>query len=406
MKFHVRSTIGDLLRFKGLVDLRKKTIQKAPDHPIPDNPVNHLVSRLHPKELRLAITAVREETSSARTYRLEAARRLETAAGSGGAELPCFRAGQFLSLKVAVDGTEITRAYSISSSPLDAVRNGFYEITIRRTEGGFLTEWIWNNWRKGTELKTSGPCGFFYHEPIRDSSHILALAGGSGITPFMSMIRDIVERNRNNRITLIYGTRSPRDIIFREELEKYVKAAPDRVTVHIVCSEPDSSWTGPKGFLTASCIRELAGEIDGKSVFICGPPKMYEMLDRELAAFNIPKRRIRRELMGKIEDITAMKGFPRAAAGKRFTLKVHAGGKNETISASAIEPVLVSLERARLAPPSECRSGECGFCRSRLVSGNIFVSDYNDGRRGADVAYGFFHPCASYPLSDLEIELP
>ncbi len=400
MKFHVRSNIVDLLKFKGLVDTRKKMILKAPEDPIPDNPVNALVESLHPRELRLVITDVRDETPSTRSYRLEADPDFPRSS------LPCFRAGQFLSFKVVVDGTEITRAYSISSSPLEAVKKGFYEVTIRKTEGGFLTESIWNTWGKGTKLTTSGPCGFFYHEPIRDSADILALAGGSGITPFRSMIKDILERNRDIRLTLIYGTRSPGDIIFARELAEYAKTAPDRITVHIVCSESDSSWKGPKGFLTAKCIRELTGDIDGKSVFICGPPRMYEMLDKELAVFGLPKRRIRREMMGKIDDITTVSGFPREAVGKSFSVKVRRGGERKTISALATEPVLVSLERAHFAPPSECRSGECGFCRSKLLSGNIFVSPHNDGRRQADMDYGFFHPCSSYPVSDLEIELP
>ena len=89
-----------------------------------------------------------------------------------------------------------------------------------------------------------------------------------------------------------------------------------------------------------------------------------------------------------------------------FRLKVRIGGVTAEVPAKAIETVLVALERANLSPPSQCRSGECGFCRSLLVSGDVYINPEGDGRRGADKQFGYIHPCSSYPITDLEIVVP
>jgi len=396
MKFSVRFGLLDMIRFKNLAKDRKRHIMEGAPTPIKADPVNALAQALHPLKLDLAISKVKEETPSTKTFRLEAADGSKKA-------LPFFRAGQYLSIKTSVDGTHITRPYTISSAPNDSLA-GFYEITLRKKNGGFLSEYAFSNWKEGTRLTASSPCGFFYHERLRDSADILALAGGSGITPFRSMIKDIVENNKNIRFTLIYGTRTPDDIIFGKELGELAKKAPEKIAVHVVCSEPDSCWNGPTGFLTAESIRNIAGDLSGKTVFICGPQLMYRMLDTELKAFGLPTKGIRREVMGETADVTVIPGYPKELSSKTFTITVRTKGAKKDIPALAAETVLVALERAKFAPPSQCRSGECGWCRTRLIMGDVFVNPENDGRRVADAAYGYFHPCSAYPVSDIEIE--
>ncbi|HDP24784.1 MAG TPA: 2Fe-2S iron-sulfur cluster binding domain-containing protein, partial [Deltaproteobacteria bacterium] len=235
---------------------------------------------------------------------------------------------------------------------------------------------------------------------------IVGLAGGSGITPFRSMIRDIVEGNLDVKLTLLYGIRCPDDIIFGDELQALAEQAPGKITIHFVCSEPDSCWEGPSGFLSAACIAELAGDLSDKTLFVCGPPQMYRYLDEELKTFSLPPKRIRKEASGEVKEIDTYPAFPQEVVGKSFRVSVTMGNKALEIPALATETVLVALERANLAPPSKCRSGECGFCRSRLVSGEVYVRPEDDGRRSADKVFGFIHPCASYPVSDLVLEVP
>jgi ferredoxin len=160
-----------------------------------------------------------------------------------------------------------------------------------------------------------------------------------------------------------------------------------------------------QGFITADTIKKYA-DVDDSSFFVCGPQAMVRFVAEELAAFALPNRRIRWEVSGEVKDITSSPGFPQEVAGETFRLTVRVGGVTAEVPARAVETVLVAMERANLAPPSQCRSGECGFCRSRLVSGDVYVRPENDGRRAADKQFGYIHPCSSYPITDVEISVP
>jgi ferredoxin len=133
---------------------------------------------------------------------------------------------------------------------------------------------------------------------------------------------------------------------------------------------------------------------------------MYRFVEAELAAFNLPPKRVRREVFGAPNDVTQSPEFPHDLADETFRLAVRIGGLATDVPAKATETILVAMERANLAPPSECRSGECGVCRARLVSGDVYILPDSDGRRAADKACGYIHPCASYPIANLEIVVP
>jgi glycine betaine catabolism B len=387
----------DMAKMFALASLREEQIAAAPESPDLADPVNALSRRLYPDRLRMMVKRVVDETADTRTFCFG------PAPGTGG--LPPFRAGQYLSLKVAVEGTPVTRPYSLSSAPAEA-RSGF-ELTIRRQAGGFVTEHIWRQWRAGTVVEATGPHGNFYHEPLRDSRSVVTLAGGSGITPFRSMIREIASGHSDLNLTLLYGSRSSEQIIFRDELTALAAEYPDKLKVIYVLSDPESGWRGRTGLLDAALIRETAGDLESKSFFVCGPPAMYRFVKRQLQELAIEWRRVRFELAGSPEDITLEPGYPAAAAaGKIFQVTVRSGSRSHSLSAAAEESILSALERAGLAPDSRCRSGECGFCRALLVSGDTFVRPEGDGRRAADRVLGFLHPCSAYPLSDLVLQVP
>jgi prolycopene isomerase len=397
-KMEVFGLQKDLDAFACLIPNRQERIAQAPAGPVRDDPVNALARALHPERIDLVVADVRDETPSTRVFRLK------PAPGNG---LPVFRAGQYLSVKAQVGDAWITRPYSIASAPSDSIGpEGFYEIAIRRKAGGFFSEHLWQAWRIKSPVTVSGPHGTFHYESLRDLPGIVALAGGSGITPFRSMIREIAAGTLDVRMTLLYGIRLSNDIPFEMELRELASRLPEKIQVVFVCSEPDADWRGPRGFLSAACIREHAGDLDGKSVFVCGPPEMYRFLDRELASLKILKRRIRREVFGEETESAARPEFPEAAKGKTFSMTVRTGTTVRTCAARAEETILAALERAGIAPDSQCRSGECGLCRSELVSGEVFIKPEDDGRREADRRLGFIHPCSAYPLSALDIRLP
>ena len=401
MKVRVRGHIRDLLAFRKLVPERKKRIARSSAAVLDLDPMNRLARRLHPENQNLVIADIRDETRTTKTFKLVADPDSPTE------ELAYFRAGQYLSLRVAVNAVRVTRPYSISSAPFEALDgSGFYEITVRRQPEGFLTTYVWDNWKVGTKVHSSGPSGLFYHEPLRDSGKIVGLAGGSGIAPFRSMARAIVQGELDAELLLLYGSSDEDDIVFQRELAELEQKAPDKIRVVHVLSCKDTSMEGcERGFITADLIRKHA-DVDNGSFFVCGPQAMYQFVEQELAKLDLPRRRIRREVYGELENVTRSPGFPREVADRTFRLKAHVGGISVEVPARAVETVLVAMERANLAPPSECRSGECGFCRTLLVEGDVYISPESDGRRAADKRFGYIHPCASYPITNLEVAIP
>ncbi len=400
MKFRVKGNIRDMIAFLRLIPKRKRMIASAPATPKKTGYVNRLADALHPQRIFLVINEMREESPTTKTFRLA------PEPGSPTERLAFFKAGQYLSVRGRIGDSFAARPYSISSSPLEAARENFYEITVRKKETGFFTGHIWNSWREGTRIESSGPEGLFFIDPIRDSRDILALAGGCGVTPFRSMMRDIMQTGSDRRFTLLYGITNSKEALFREEFARMEKESSGRITVRYVLSEPDASWKGETGFLTAETIKRLSGGVEGKSVFICGPQAMYEFLGKELQSLSVPRRRIRREACGESGEVSVRKDYPAQAAGKSFTLTVHIGPVTRELPAKSGETLLAAMERAGIEAPSRCRSGECGFCRSLLVRGDVYVIPDSDGRRAADRDYGFIHPCASYPLGDVELKAP
>jgi len=133
---------------------------------------------------------------------------------------------------------------------------------------------------------------------------------------------------------------------------------------------------------------------------------MFNFVSEELQKLNIPLKRIRKEAYGEIKNPERFPTYPQNMENKEFRILVNDRAKIHDITAKSEESILVALERAKFAPPSACRSGECQYCRTSLTNGEIWVSPNCDGRRKADIKYSYFHPCASFPLSDLEIILP
>ncbi len=395
----IKSNNKDLYGFMKLVPARKKRIEKASNAPITSDPINQLARALHPERQYLVINEIKDETKTTKTFKFIPDPDSETK------ELAYFRAGQYLSLKVEVNGVTITRPYSIASSPTESLK-GLYEITIKKEEQGFLTGYIWENWKIGTKVESSGPEGFMYHDSIRDTNNLVAIGGGSGITPFRSLAKDIIEGNIDAKLTILYGSSDEDDIIFYNEFKEMERKYPDKVKMVFILSCDNVSLEGcEQGFITAEIIKKYA-DIESDIFYICGPQVMYNHIDKELEKLSIPQKRIRKEAYGEIKDIMTYPDYPQEVAEKTFKIKAHIGNETKEIPAIATESILVALERANLKPPSKCRSGECGFCRSLLLLGKVYVAPVGDGRRGADKKFNFIHPCYSYPITNIEIRIP
>ena len=383
--------------FLGQVKLREKMIAEASDElPTSIFNANVLAKKLHPN-VQYAVVEKITEHVDAKSYTLVAD------AEKGSEQLAYFRAGQYVSIALDIGDAKLNKPYTIRSCPKDALK-GTYTITVKRTAKGFASDYILDNWQVGTKVKLSAPLGEFYYQEMRDAKNVIALAGGSGITPFYSMAAAIADGTEDFNLTILYGSRTKDAILLRDELEAVAAASSGKVKVVHVLSDEEAEGC-EKGFITAELIKKYAPEGD-YSVYLCGPKAMYKFMDTELPKLGLKARRIRKELPGEYGDPTADTAYPKDAAGKTYQITVLIRGEAQTVSCRADQTLLDALEKAGIRAPSRCRSGECGWCHSRLVSGDVYIPEDTDGRRMADKKFGWIHPCCSYPVSDVTLDVP
>jgi ferredoxin len=184
-------------------------------------------------------------------------------------------------------------------------------------------------------------------------------------------------------------------MLFRTEFDELASQSGGRVK--IVC--------GSDGFLTADNIRMWVPDFAEASFYVCGQPSFSEPISKVLDDLLIRKTRRRITLCGQPGDIERHKQFPEGHDGKTYTITVLFGINRREIPARSLETVAVALERAGLAIDTRCRSGTCGWCRSKLESGMIWQRPEGDGVRAKDRDAGYFHPCSAYPISDLTVRV-
>ena len=358
---------------------RRKLIDETPAAPLVyEYGVNRLAKDLHPGFVKAVIA---EKTPcSADCWRI----RLEPAAGEA---FPYFRAGQFVTLSCRAGESFLNRPYSVISSPKEALE-GKLEIMVQRK--GIFSTFLIDEAAAGTELIAGEPSGDFYFDSIRDRKHIVAIAGGSGVTPFLSMMKAIREGSEDFRLTLIYGARTRDHIPFDPE-----KFRGEGVEVIVVLSEEEAEGYR-HGFITAGLLKEY---IDcDTSVFMCGPDAMYRFVRGELESLGFDETKIRQERNSV--------GDREVSEIKAFRLIVHIRDAVYELEAANNETLITALERAGIPAVVRCRNGVCGFCHSRVVNGEYFIAKENDFRRSADKKFNYIHPCSTYPESDMEIDIP
>ncbi len=354
---------------------------------LPTDSVARPAEAIHRKELKLVVQSVMDTGKQAKIFRFV----------SEDGYLPPFEAGQYINLFTQIEGVRTSRPYSLSSSPK---QRAYYEITVARTRDGFVSDYLLDQVKLGDRFTANGPAGVFRYQPVFHSKKSLFLAGGSGITPLLSMTREILDAGLDRDVVMLYGCRNPEAALYHEELTAYTAAFPN-FRYHLVVSDPVENWDGERGFLDEALIRRLVPDFAQRTSYICGPQVMNDFCKSTLEAMGVPEKKIRREMFGARRDIQNEPGWPAELTGNEvFTITV--GDKK--IPAKSGEPVLVALERAGVRVNVCCRSGECSLCRVKLVSGNVFLAR-GMLRRYADEKYGYIHSCKAYPMGDIEIML-
>jgi 3-ketosteroid 9alpha-monooxygenase subunit B len=338
----------------------------------------------------LRVRRVIEETADARSFVLEVP--------PGLAERFRYRAGQFLSFKIPLQGKVLTRSYSLASSPdCDAE----HKVTVKRIEAGRVSNWMNDRVRAGDRLFVTPPAGFFVlGDAERD---IVLFSGGSGITPVISIVKSALATTRR-RLRLVYANRDERSIIFREELAALAKRHPDRFEIVHSLDVRD-------GLLDASGVTRLAADRRGADFYLCGPGAFMATVESALLEQGVPMERIHIERFASPPDPGVVApDAPDAAEAQGETvpekITIVLDGVAHEVPYQAGERVLHAARRAGLDPPFSCEEGYCSCCMAKLVEGEVKMHA-NDCLSKELLAEGWVLTCQSRCVSrKIRIEYP
>lgn len=306
-----------------------------------------------------------------------------------------FLPGQFLSVDVQVGGETLRRAYSIASP---GVPNAPVHITVKRMPDGRVSNRLNEQVSIGDLLQVLGPSGSFTLQAKPDATReLVMIAGGSGITPIISLAETALRAEPRSRIVLIYGNRSWDDIIFRERLAALVEEFPSRLVVDHVLEHPPAQWTGGSGLLCAEVLQNRLGALPelraDAQYFLCGPSPMMDAAHEVLRVRGVPADRIAEERFTHPEQRHSSCGS-RAPQSVRFVL----GGITREVEVAPGQTLLEAALQAGLDLPFSCAMGGCGACRVRRIEGELAMDEPNCLSR-AERDQGYVLTCIGRPLS-------
>lgn len=336
----------------------------------------------------LRVARVTDETHDTRSFELEIPSSL--------ADVYAYQAGQFLTFRVSYQGQELTRCYSMSSSP---DTDGAPVVTVKRVAEGRISNWFNDELSEGDELAVLPPSGRFVLQP-RDTP-LLLFAGGSGVTPMFSIIKTALTCSQRT-VRLVYANRDRRSIIFQRELTALQEKYPERLSV-------THSLDAEHGFLTAARVRELAAGHLESDVYVCGPGAFMDIVENTIAELGVPRERFFIERFVSPPDPEAQKAAAEAAkaetAGSDIPseLTVHWDGKVHLVPYERGETLLAAAIRAGIDPPYSCEEAYCSSCQAVLRKGTVHQA-MNDCLSDHELGEGLCLPCQAYPTSP-EIEL-
>jgi ferredoxin-NADP reductase len=328
----------------------------------------------------LRILDTRDECSTIRTLRLSRPAGFD------------FEAGQFLTVQVDTGGRQHVRCYSISSAPDE---HEHLEISVRRQ--GLVSGLLHATARPGTTLLARRPAGTFVY-PADDNRPLVLLAGGIGITPLIAMARHAVAAQPRRPVTLIYSVRHAGDIAFREALQRLEHAHPTLRLVITVTGAVDAR-TFRKGRIDAAIVRAEVPDPARAVFMICGPLPMISTSRAVLADLGVPAGQVRFEAFEAAAAAGAR--IPGGAASEVPTRLRLARSDIETTVAPG-ESLLEAAEKAGADLPSVCRSGVCGTCRARLVSGRARCTSQT--LASVERESGYVLPCVTWAEDDCILE--
>lgn len=313
-----------------------------------------------------------------------------------------YKPGQFLTLIVSLNGKEVRRSYSLCSSPFLDENPA---VTVKRVDGGLMSNWLADNLKPGGTIKVMEPIGKFTTDYAKNNKrHVVMFAGGSGITPMMSIIKSLITQEPDSIVSLIYCNRNIDSIIFKNELEKWATKYEGRLHVIHVLDEAPMNWQGYSGLLNHEMLTKLFERIpqwgiDKTTYLMCGPEGMMKNVETLLDAHKIPKEKLFKEsfVQGTI-DKSKDKPAPSSDSKAREVTIRYDGNEFKFM----VEPNRTILETALdqgIDLPYSCQSGLCTACRGKALSGKVKL-DEEDGLSQSERAEGYVLTCVGHPLTD------
>jgi ring-1,2-phenylacetyl-CoA epoxidase subunit PaaE len=313
-----------------------------------------------------------------------------------------FTQGQYLTLRHDVHGQDMRRSYSICAG-LD---DGELRVAVRKVAGGAFSTWIHHCLQVGDAIEAIPPQGRFF-APLDPQArrHYLGIAGGSGITPILSIMKTVLAREPHSRFTLIYGNRTQRSTMFKEELEDLKNQYLPRLSLHHVFSRERTDAPLHSGRLTGEKIAQfLSSLVDAHGVahaFVCGPYGVNDEAQAALLAAGLPAEHSHLERFGVPPDRDAAPAHEtRPGDADQAKVVIVRDGLQREIQFLKDDPsILDAAITAGVDLPYSCKSGVCCTCRAKLLEGRVRM-DRNFALERREVEAGFVLTCQSHPLTE------
>ncbi len=342
----------------------------------------------------LRVAAIVPETAEANSIRFEIPDDLR--------DTFAFKAGQHLTLKADIGGEEVRRNYSLCTAPDERD----WMVTVKRIGGGVFSNWIGDHLKAGDTVEVMPPHGSFTTELNASATRqVVGIAGGSGITPVMSLIRTILKSEPQSRFTLLYGNRDSSSIIFLEELAKLKNRYLDRLELYHFLDAEEGDIDLFNGMLDRARVDDAIEHLIGtpKEIsdwFICGPGPMMDAAESALIDRGVGREHIHIERFTadrpKDSLVKEMADLQSKAAG--LTVSVTLDGRTRKVE-FAEGNILDSARAAGLPAPFACKAGVCATCRAKVTSGKVEMAA-RYGLTDEEVADGYVLTCQSVPAGE------
>ena len=383
--------------------------QTIPSTPVTPPKFPAMKSRTEPVNKwsgRLRVCRIFEETPEVKTYHL---------ASEHEVALPfTYFPGQFLTLSVEIEGKPVKRSYTIASTPTQL---HYCAITVKREEQGLVSRFLHDQVKEGDLLEIAAPNGKFTFTG-EEAKSIVLVAGGVGITPMMGVIRYLTDIGWRGDISLLYCCRTTRDFIFRDELEQLQERYPNLNVFATMTRAEGTVWMGLKGRFTSEIIGHLVPDIAACRIHVCGPPAMMSAVLNMLKALKVPDEQVRTEAFGPAKR----PGVPTPAPQTEPDKSKGSASLTETKPPTAATATVAFKTSGKSAPlPSDltvldvaeangveidnsCRSGQCGLCKIKLLSGKVTM-ECEDALSDDDKQQGLILACQAKSKENIEVDV-